>query len=198
MSKKLNHPYPLNTFYGDMEVFKKYGFKPIGFSQMYLETTYIFETEEEANKAYNELEVDRGLVCGWFYSDIDFKKEKEKYEQEKHNTIVNVFYLYDEELNEKITESGRDMLYEVSSNFKVYEMLENITIKEASSLISELNSRYKPKYDGISISESEDGKISYRFVRITNDDDVQQIKEKNEAFISSDNVVKTILTILNF
>lgn len=49
------------------------GYKLIGYTQMYFEETYVFETEEDAIKAYNEFEQTTdgdwiGNIVGWWLS----------------------------------------------------------------------------------------------------------------------------------
>ena len=57
-----------------------HGFHPIMFTEMVMEDTWIFETQEEATKAYNKLERDEsekwiGKLQGWWYGIDDFNKE---------------------------------------------------------------------------------------------------------------------------
>lgn len=69
-------------------IIKLFGFKPIAYveEQYFLEHTFVFETQEEADKAYTKLE-NRGenkksLVVGWRYGKEDFLKEVK--EREEH------------------------------------------------------------------------------------------------------------------
>ena len=87
-----NHERPLSSFKESLILIKSYGFNPIGVSQMYCEDTFIFETQEEANSAYQKLEKELGLLQGWFYSKEEFEKQKLEYETQL-NCKVLTYYL---------------------------------------------------------------------------------------------------------
>lgn len=74
-------------------IIRLFGFKPIAYSDPsnMLEHTFVFETEEEAYKAYIKLENrgenKRSFVVGWWYGKEDFLKEVKEREElfsEKH------------------------------------------------------------------------------------------------------------------
>jgi len=75
---KYNHNRPLSDF--DLETVQNNGFNPIGVSQIYFEDVYVFETDEEAEKAYSELELKKGFQAYW-YSKECFLNEVSKYEK---------------------------------------------------------------------------------------------------------------------
>lgn len=57
-----------------------HGFKPIMFTELMMEDTFVFETEEEARRAYNKFEMDEnceyiGKFDGWWYGIDDFNKQ---------------------------------------------------------------------------------------------------------------------------
>lgn len=87
-----NHDRPLSSFDESLILIKSYGFNPIGVSQIYFEDTFIFETQEEAESAFQKLEKELGLIQGWFYSKENFEKDKIKYENEL-NCKVLTYYL---------------------------------------------------------------------------------------------------------
>lgn len=78
------------------------GFKPIGVSQMMLEDTFIFQHNDEAHKAYEEMEQrwwgkpydpntpppDGECVQGWWYGKGAFITAAEDYEEENSTEIV--------------------------------------------------------------------------------------------------------------
>lgn len=92
-----NHETPLEYYKNNIDILKRHGFNCIGVSQMYLEDTYIFETKEEATKAYRQFERDEnenwiGKIAGWWYSKEDFDSTVIEYEKEM-NTKVLIYWL---------------------------------------------------------------------------------------------------------
>ena len=84
---KFNHDRMLSEFQSDIDKLKENGFNPIAVSQMYFEDTFVFETEEEAKKAYQQFEIDEnekwiGDISGWWYGKEDFIKTVKEYESE--------------------------------------------------------------------------------------------------------------------
>lgn len=84
---KFNHNRPLSDFQSDIDKLKANGYKPIAVSQMYFEDTFVFETKDEATKAYRQFERDEkeewiGEIVGWWYSKEDFEKTVKEYETE--------------------------------------------------------------------------------------------------------------------
>lgn len=70
-----------------ISIIQSKGFKPVGISILALEEVFIFETGEEALKAYNQLERDEDggdimEVMGWWYGREEFYKYYEDYQKE--------------------------------------------------------------------------------------------------------------------
>jgi hypothetical protein len=68
------HRYGTKTSYS-LKVLKEHGFNPIGICVVMCEETFVFETSEEAQKAYNELELEKSLIDGFFYGKVEFENE---------------------------------------------------------------------------------------------------------------------------
>ena len=86
---KYNHDRPLSDFQDDIDKLKANGYNPIAVSQMYFEDTFVFETKEEAIKAYHQFESDEnekwiGEIVGWWYGREDFEKTVNDYETENN------------------------------------------------------------------------------------------------------------------
>lgn len=66
------------------KLLREKGYNPIGFSQMMFEDTFIFETEEEATKAFEEFELnqDSPILCGWWYEKNEYLKQREIVEKD--------------------------------------------------------------------------------------------------------------------
>lgn len=84
---KFNHDRMLSEFQSNIDKLKENGFNPIAVSQMYFEDTFVFETEEEAKKAFQQFEIDEnekwiGDISGWWYGKEDFIKTVKEYETE--------------------------------------------------------------------------------------------------------------------
>ena len=96
---KFNHNRPLSDFKDDIDKLKANGYNPIAVSQMYFEDTFVFETKEEAEKAYRQFERDEeekwiGEIVGWWYSKEDFEKTVKEYETENDGySKVLVYWL---------------------------------------------------------------------------------------------------------
>lgn len=71
--KEKGHKYNTPTSYS-IKLLKDAGYKPLAICSYYGEETFFFETEEEAKKAYEEMEENKGSVCGWFHSAEDIDK----------------------------------------------------------------------------------------------------------------------------
>jgi hypothetical protein len=87
----------LKDFQLQLDIIKNYGFNPIGFSVLTCEDTFIFETEEEAKKAYHLLERDVnnkwiGKVDGWWYGKENFLTHVKEYE-ERFDIESTVYWL---------------------------------------------------------------------------------------------------------
>ena len=92
-----NHSRTLESFNNELQQIKAKGFNPIAVTQMMFEDYYIFETEEEAVKAYHTFEVDKkgkwlGKVVGWWSSKEDLNKAVEEYENSTKNKVL-VYWL---------------------------------------------------------------------------------------------------------
>jgi len=85
---KYNHDRDISDFKYDLDIIRKSGFNPIAVSQMYLENTFVFETEKEANNAYKILEIKEQTIDGWWYGKKDFLKEVEKYEKQSTSKVL--------------------------------------------------------------------------------------------------------------
>ena len=84
---KFNHNRPLSDFQNDINKLKANGYNPIAISQISFEDTFVFETKEEATKAYRQFERDEeekwiGEIVGWWCSKEDFEKTVKEYETE--------------------------------------------------------------------------------------------------------------------
>lgn len=93
-----NHDRPVSDFKEDIDKLKSKGFNPIAVTQMYLEDTYVFETNEEATKAYHLFERDEnndwiGEMFGWWYGREEFMKTVEEYENNDDNLKVLIHWL---------------------------------------------------------------------------------------------------------
>jgi hypothetical protein len=82
---EFNHTRPLSDFQDDIDKLKASGYNPIAVSQMFFEDTFVFETNEEATKAYRQFERDGkevwvGEIVGWWYGKEDFEKTVKEYE----------------------------------------------------------------------------------------------------------------------
>ena len=89
---KNNHDRTLSEFQNEIDELKANGFNPIAVSQMYMEDTFVFETKDEATKAYRQFERDEnekwiGKIVGWFYSKDDFLKAVDEYENSEHDYL---------------------------------------------------------------------------------------------------------------
>ena len=76
---------------------QKAGYNPIALSEMTCEDVFVFETAEEAKKAYHEFErsedgIWKGDIAGWWYGRENFLKEVEWYEK-KFETKVLIQWL---------------------------------------------------------------------------------------------------------
>ena len=78
-----NHERELDDFQYQINRIKEAGFNLIGVSQIYNEDTFIFETQEEALKAYEALELpNESDIQGWWYGKERFLETVENYEKE--------------------------------------------------------------------------------------------------------------------
>lgn len=105
MSKsKYNHDRKLESFKEQLEIIRHAGFKPIAVSQLFFEDVFVFETEHEALKAYDQLEKRERKLTGWWYSRKGFMEAVEEYERdalraipEESNYKVLTYWLHNEQ-----------------------------------------------------------------------------------------------------
>jgi hypothetical protein len=93
---RFNHNKTLSDFQSDIDKLKENGYNPIAVSQIYLENTFVFETSNEANKAYQQFEKSRKeeKIVGWWYGKEDFEKAVKEYETENDGySKVLVYWL---------------------------------------------------------------------------------------------------------
>ena len=93
-----NHSRPLTDFLNEINIIKNHGFNPIAVTQMYYEDLFVFKTDEEATKAYHQLEQDEnnkwiGKVSGYWYGKEEFEKEVKNYEQNEEYSKVLIYWL---------------------------------------------------------------------------------------------------------
>ncbi len=74
----------LQKFYFDLEILKSAGYKPIAVTTMMCENTFVFETQDEANRAFLQFEKHPQGECisGWWYGREDFSKALDDYKKE--------------------------------------------------------------------------------------------------------------------
>jgi hypothetical protein len=94
---KYNHYTELSEFDDDLKILREHGYSPIAVSQLYFEFTFVFNTKEEATRAYRQFERDKdecwiGEIASWWYSKKDFLKKVEKYESDKEYK-VKIYWL---------------------------------------------------------------------------------------------------------
>jgi len=89
-----NHSRPLSDWNEQLYTIREYQYNPIGVTQMYLQDVFVFETNEEATKAYNELDVDESKVSAFWYGKEDFLKEVKRYESMSENKVL-IYWLSD-------------------------------------------------------------------------------------------------------
>lgn len=85
---EFNHKRPLSDFQFGIGLLELHGFEPIGVTQIYFEDTFIFNTQKEAEQAYQKLEVELQRVSGFWYGKEDFLKEVESYESEYEGKVL--------------------------------------------------------------------------------------------------------------
>lgn len=71
----------LENFQHDLKILREHGFNPIGVSQMYCYDTFIFETTEEANRVYEEIERPKKILCANWYGKEEHKIAVKEYEE---------------------------------------------------------------------------------------------------------------------
>lgn len=104
-------------------ILEKYGFKMIGFTQYKWEYTFLFETEDEATYAYEVLEKDKKLLCGWWYGYDQWKN----YVLEEGRTIESYRVITDFKINRRRVFTENLLKYLLSDTD--FSNLENIKHK---------------------------------------------------------------------
>lgn len=88
-----NHDRPLSDFENQLDILRSHGYNPIAVTQMYFEDTFVFNTLEESENAYQELEIHKELITGWFYEEDDFIREINLYESQEDASKVLIYWL---------------------------------------------------------------------------------------------------------
>jgi len=73
------------------DFFASQGYSLIGFCNFLLENTFIFETSDEAKKAFKEFEQDKKEIFGWWYGKSNFANVRLHYES-KYDEIVVIWF----------------------------------------------------------------------------------------------------------
>lgn len=98
---KPNHKKTIEDFLDYIEALQIEGFNPIAVTQMYFENTFVFETSEEAKKAYHTFEVSEDgkeirRIVGWFYGKDHFIQAVDQYNKDSEGySEVLVYWLED-------------------------------------------------------------------------------------------------------
>lgn len=88
-----NHKLLLEDFDKGISIIKNAGFNPIAVTQMYCEETFVFETTDEANRAYHALDATKpAKISAYWYGREAFSEAKKEYEQDAQNNLL-VYWL---------------------------------------------------------------------------------------------------------
>lgn len=94
---KPNHNKPLSDFQPHIDLLKSNGYNPIAVTQMFMENTFVFETDKEANKAYVQFEQNHkndNLIVGWWYGRESFKQAVAEYESNNDGySFVKIYWI---------------------------------------------------------------------------------------------------------
>lgn len=82
-----NHNRPLSSFQETIDLLISKNYKPIAVTQMYFEDTIVFETDDEANRAFSELE-QNGKTQAWWYGKDAFKSTVADYELNNDKVLI--------------------------------------------------------------------------------------------------------------
>ena len=69
----------MEQYLEEIQILRDHGYNPIKVTSIMFETTFAFNTKEEANRAYQELEVEKKLLQAWWYGE-DFDDAVKEYE----------------------------------------------------------------------------------------------------------------------
>ena len=81
---RYNHNRTLESFVEEHEQITQHGFHLIAVCQMYFEDTFVFETDEEATRAFEYFEQNAtdNRIVGWWYGREEFLETVKQYEIE--------------------------------------------------------------------------------------------------------------------
>lgn len=90
-----NHDRELESFKKELDILHSNRYFPIGVSYFHFEDVFIFETDEEAERAFQDMERSKGLVFAWWYDKPSFLAEVRKLEQDYygHKVKIKVYWL---------------------------------------------------------------------------------------------------------
>ncbi len=77
-------PEELRKYYFDLEILKSAGYKPIAVTTMMCENTFVFETQDEADRAFEQFEKypQDECISGWWYCKESFADSIKEYAKE--------------------------------------------------------------------------------------------------------------------
>lgn len=89
----MNHNKDFEFLQDDIYLIVSNGYKPIAVTQIYMEDTFVFETEEEAKRAYHQFEKSEsgqriGEIIGWWYGKEQFLETVKEYEEEYKEKVL--------------------------------------------------------------------------------------------------------------
>lgn len=58
-----------------LKILKEHGYEPTAICIIMCEETFVFKTQEEADRGYKEMEQEKSLVDGWWYGEVAFEEE---------------------------------------------------------------------------------------------------------------------------
>ncbi len=95
---QFNHDREIIEFQNNIDLLKSKGYNVIAVTQMCFEDVYVFETNEEATKAYNKFERDEdgdwiGEIVGWWYGKDEFIQSVKEYETDFSESNVLIHWL---------------------------------------------------------------------------------------------------------
>ncbi len=79
-----NHDHPDEYFEKSIGILRENGYTPIAASYFFFEEVYVFETSEEANRAFEQLEREEGKIYAWWYGKSEWLAFVRKQEHEKN------------------------------------------------------------------------------------------------------------------
>jgi hypothetical protein len=88
-----NHNRALSAFQEQIDLLRSKGFAPIAVSQIFFEDTFVFETSEEAHKAFELCECSNNEIIGFWYGKSEFLAAVEDYEKNDENYKVRIHWI---------------------------------------------------------------------------------------------------------